>query len=90
MNKIFTLLLVGALTAGAVTANAESQIFKKKKKKAKAETEQPAAKDSTKSSMTEYKKLLKGAKTIDGMLLVLDTLDAIIKSRPIKSLGISK
>ena len=59
MNKIFTLLLVGALTAGAVTANAESQIFKKKKKKAKAETEQPAAKDSTKSSMTEYKKLLK-------------------------------
>ena len=32
MNKIFTLLLVGALTAGAVTANAESQIFKKKKK----------------------------------------------------------
>ncbi len=27
MNKIFTLLLVGALTAGAVTANAESQIF---------------------------------------------------------------
>ena len=39
MNKIFTLLLVGALTAGAVTANAESQIFKKKKKKAKAETE---------------------------------------------------
>ena len=63
MNKIFTLLLVGALTAGAVTANAESQIFKKKKKKAKAETEQPAAKDSTKSSMTEYKKLLKGAKT---------------------------
>ena len=34
MNKIFTLLLVGALTAGAVTANAESQIFKKKKKKA--------------------------------------------------------
>ena len=38
MNKIFTLLLVGALTAGAVTANAESQIFKKKKKKAKAET----------------------------------------------------
>ena len=31
-NKIFTLLLVGALTAGAVTANAESQIFKKKKK----------------------------------------------------------
>ena len=30
MNKIFTLLLVGALTAGAVTANAESQIFKKK------------------------------------------------------------
>lgn len=61
MNKIFTLLLVGALTAGAVTANAESQIFKKKKKKAKAETEQPAAKDSTKSSMTEYKKLLKGA-----------------------------
>ena len=37
MNKIFTLLLVGALTAGAVTANAESQIFKKKKKKAKAE-----------------------------------------------------
>ena len=33
MNKIFTLLLVGALTAGAVTANAESQIFKKKKKK---------------------------------------------------------
>ena len=26
MNKIFTLLLVGALTAGAVTANAESQI----------------------------------------------------------------
>ena len=57
MNKIFTLLLVGALTAGAVTANAESQIFKKKKKKAKAETEQSAAKDSTKSSMTEYKKL---------------------------------
>lgn len=55
MNKIFTLLLVGALTAGAVTANAESQIFKKKKKKAKAETEQPAAKDSIKSSMTEYK-----------------------------------
>ena len=55
MNKIFTLLLVGALTAGAVTANAESQIFKKKKKKAKAETEQPAAKDSTKSSMTESK-----------------------------------
>lgn len=54
MNKIFTLLLVGALTAGAVTANAESQIFKKKKK-AKAETEQSAAKDSTKSSMTEYK-----------------------------------
>ena len=35
MNKIFTLLLVGALTAGAVTANAESQIFKKKKKKSK-------------------------------------------------------
>ena len=70
MNKIFTLLLVGALTAGAVTANAESQIFKKKKKKAKAETEQPAAKDSTKSSMTEYKKLLKGAKTIDGMFKV--------------------
>ena len=32
MNKIFTLLLVGALTAGAVTANAESQIFKKKRK----------------------------------------------------------
>ena len=30
MNKIFTLLLVGALTAGAVTANAESQIFKSK------------------------------------------------------------
>lgn len=30
MNKIFTLLLVGALTAGAVTANAESQIFKEK------------------------------------------------------------
>ena len=50
MNKIFTLLLVGALTAGAVTANAESQIFKKKKKKAKAETEQPAAKDSTKNT----------------------------------------
>ena len=70
MNKIFTLLLVGALTAGAVTANAESQIFKKKKKKAKAETEQPAAKDSIKSSMTEYKKLLKGAKTIDGMFKV--------------------
>ena len=37
MNKIFTLLLVGALTAGAVTANAESQIFKKKKKKAENE-----------------------------------------------------
>lgn len=70
MNKIFTLLLVGALTAGAVTANAESQIFKKKKKKAKAETEQSAAKDSTKSSMTEYKKLLKGAKTIDGMFKI--------------------
>ena len=34
MNKIFTLLLVGALTAGAVTANAESQIFKKKKNRA--------------------------------------------------------
>ncbi|WP_255309900.1 hypothetical protein [Bacteroides thetaiotaomicron] len=31
MNKIFTLLLVGALTAGAVTANAESQILKRKK-----------------------------------------------------------
>ena len=53
MNKIFTLLLVGALTAAPETANAESQIFKKKKKKAKAETEQPAAKDSTKSSMKE-------------------------------------
>ena len=34
MNKIFTLLLVGALTAGAVTANAESQIFKKNLKSA--------------------------------------------------------
>ena len=31
MNKIFTLLLVGALTAGVVTANAESQIFKKQR-----------------------------------------------------------
>ena len=29
MNKIFTLLLLGALTAGEVTANAHSQIFKK-------------------------------------------------------------
>ena len=37
MNKIFTLLLVGALTAGAVTANAESQIFKKKKKNVSSE-----------------------------------------------------
>ncbi|MCS2998052.1 hypothetical protein NXW41_06490 [Bacteroides thetaiotaomicron] len=35
MNKIFTLLLVGALTAGAVTANAESQIFKKEKEESK-------------------------------------------------------
>lgn len=70
MNKICTLLLAVAFTAGAVTANAESQIFKKKKKKGKADTEQTAAKDSTKSSVTEYKKLLKGAKTIDGMFKI--------------------
>lgn len=70
MNKIISLLLVGALTAGVVTANAETSIFKKKKKKDAEATEQAEAKDSTKSSMTEYKKLLKGAKTIDGMFKI--------------------
>ena len=81
MNKIFTLLLVGALTAGAVTANAESQIFKKKKKKAKAETEQPAAKDSTKSSMTEYKKLLKNY-----LLLSVESLKYIAQTDNFKEI----
>lgn len=70
MNKIISLLLVGVLTAGVVTANAESLIFKKKKKKDAAVTEQAEAKDSTKNSMTEYKKLLKGANTIDGMFKI--------------------
>lgn len=70
MNKIISLLLVGVFTAGVATANAESQIFKKKKKKGKAATEQTAAKDTTKSSIKEYKKLLKDAKTIDGMFKI--------------------
>ena len=70
MNNLFKLLLVGLLTTGVVTANAETQIFKKKKKKAKAETEQAEKKDSTKNSTTEYKKLLKDAKTIDGMFKI--------------------
>ena len=85
MNKIFTLLLVGALTAGAVTANAESQIFKKKKKKAKAETEQPAAKDSTKSSMTECKKPLKEANTIMMACLRYTSLRISIISKYLKT-----
>lgn len=70
MNKIISLLLVGVFTAGVATANAESQIFKKKKKKGKAATEQTVEKDSAKSSMKEYKKLLKDAKTIDGMFKI--------------------
>lgn len=70
MNKIISLLLVGVLAAGATTANAESPIFKKKKKKGPAATEQTVAKDSTRNGMTEYGKLLKGGKTIDGMFKI--------------------
>ena len=33
MNKIFNVLFTGMLALGIMTANAESQIFKKKKKK---------------------------------------------------------
>lgn len=68
MNKFISLLLIGTFTAGIAAAHTESAIFKKKKRKAK--TEQTAAKDSVKNSMTEYKKLLKGARTIDGMFKI--------------------
>ena len=50
MNKIFTLLLVGALTAGAVTANAESQILKMKMNNPKPENAPRAEKDPTSRS----------------------------------------
>ena len=40
MNKIFNALFTGMLALGIMTANAESQIFKKKKKKNNISTEQ--------------------------------------------------
>ena len=40
MNKIFNVLFTGMLALGIMTANAESQIFKKKKKKNNISTEQ--------------------------------------------------
>ena len=64
MNKIFNVLFSGMLILGVMTANAEPQIFKKKKKK-RAETEQ--ADSIKKDNVSDYKKLLKGAKTIEGM-----------------------
>lgn len=70
MNKIISLLLVGVLAAGVTTAHAESPIFKKKKKKGKTATEQTVTKDSTGNGTTEYHKLLKGGKTIDGMFKI--------------------
>ena len=74
MRKRFNLLLVGVLMAGVTTANAESLILKKKKKKEVA-TEQVVAKDSVKSGMTEYKKLLKGAVTTEGMFKIHNVKD---------------
>lgn len=55
-----------------MTANAEPQIFKKKKKK-RAETEQ--ADSIKKDNVSDYKKLLKGAKTIEGMFKIHQVKD---------------
>lgn len=74
MRKFLKLILIGILTTGVTTVSAESQLFKKKKKKGAA-TEQVASKDSVKSSTTEYKKLLKGAKTTDGMFKIHNVKD---------------
>lgn len=73
MNKFFNVLFTGMLTLGIMTANAESQIFKKKKKKKDATTEQT---DSVKKdSASDYKKLLKGAKTTEGMFKIHQVKD---------------
>ena len=73
MNKIFNVLFTGMLALGIMTANAESQIFKKKKKKNNISTEQT---DSIKKdSAANYKKLLKGAKTTEGMFKIHQVKD---------------
>ena len=73
MNKIFNVLFTGMLALGIMTANAESQIFKKKKKKNNISTEQT---DSVKKdSAANYKKLLKGAKTTEGMFKIHQVKD---------------
>lgn len=72
MNKIFNVLFSGMLILGVMTANAEPQIFKKKKKK-RAETEQ--ADSIKKDNVSDYKKLLKGAKTIEGMFKIHQVKD---------------
>lgn len=72
MNKFFNVLFSGMLILGVMTANAEPQIFKKKKKK-RAETEQ--ADSIKKDNVSDYKKLLKGAKTIEGMFKIHQVKD---------------
>lgn len=70
MNNVFNLLCVGAFSFGLLAANAEAPRLRKKKKDA---TEQ--ADTVKKEKVSDYKKLLKDAKTTEGMFKIHQVKD---------------